>query len=154
MIMPFSINNISDDSKKIELVYRNLNKFQIEKERNDITNQDILKFLDGIDPSDITINHFDNDLCLIVEGSGDVTIGGCFYNWLENEFSLDMIEFADGTQWDRARIQDWLDRTGNGDDELTETDVVDLLKRLACDNRYYVGAADETHEGEFWRDAA
>ncbi|MGD9169494.1 MAG: hypothetical protein PVI97_05460 [Candidatus Thiodiazotropha sp.] len=65
--MPFTINNISDDSDKIEPFYRNLGNAHIEKERNIIANQDNLQFLDGIAPSDVTINRFDNDLCLSVE---------------------------------------------------------------------------------------
>ncbi|MFC1385690.1 MAG: calcium-binding protein, partial [gamma proteobacterium symbiont of Clathrolucina costata] len=113
----------------------------------DTGNQDTLQFLDGIDPSDVTINRYANDLCLTVQGSGDVIVAGYFSNWPEIEFSLDVIEFDDGSQWDSATIQDWMDRTGNGDDDLTGTDVADLLEGRAGDDRLHGGAGDDTLTG-------
>ncbi|MEW8073547.1 MAG: calcium-binding protein [Candidatus Thiodiazotropha sp.] len=113
----------------------------------DTGHQDTLQFLDGIDPSDVTINRYANDLCLTVQGSGDVIVAGYFSNWPEIEFSLDVIEFDDGSQWDSATIQDWMDRTGNGDDDLTGTDVADLLEGRAGDDRLHGGAGDDTLTG-------
>lgn len=119
----------------------------------DTGNQDTLQFFEGINPSDVTINRYANDLCLTVQGSGDVTVAGYFFNWPEVEFSLDAIEFADGSQWDSTTIQDWMDRTGNGDDNLTGTDAADLLEGRAGDDGLHGGAGNDTLSGGDGSDA-
>ncbi|MEW8203416.1 MAG: calcium-binding protein [Candidatus Thiodiazotropha endolucinida] len=119
----------------------------------DTGNQDTLQFFEGINPSDVTINRYANDLCLTVQGSGDVTVAGYFFNWPEVEFSLDAIEFADGSQWDSTTIQDWMDWTGNGDDNLTGTDAADLLEGRAGDDGLHGGAGNDTLSGGDGSDA-
>ncbi|MCU7918440.1 MAG: hypothetical protein KZQ95_08800 [Candidatus Thiodiazotropha sp. (ex Epidulcina cf. delphinae)] len=109
--------------------------------------RDVLAFLAGIDPSEVTMSRVADDLLLTLAGSGEVIRVSYFFNGFENGSGLDAITFADGTQWDRTRIQAWMDQTGNGDDTLTGTVDADVLEGHGGDDQLHGGEGNDTLSG-------
>src|SRR5690606_13380112 len=62
---------------------------------------DVLQFLEGIDPSDVRATRSSNNLLLTVQSTGEViTVSSYFHNDGAGGYALNAIEFADGTVWD------------------------------------------------------
>ena len=65
------------------------------------TGMDVLRFLAGIDASDVTASRHRNDLRLTIGSTGEViTVSSYFRGDGAGGYALDAIEFADGTVWD------------------------------------------------------
>ncbi len=114
----------------------------------DLNSIDVLQFASGIDPSDITMSRAGYDLLLTVVDSGDVIVlSNQFSQRVGSDYELDAIEFSDGTQWDRATINEWLQQTGNGDDVLVGTVDADVLNGNAGDDELSGREGDDLLNG-------
>ncbi|MCG8015397.1 MAG: hypothetical protein JAY97_04205 [Candidatus Thiodiazotropha sp. 'RUGA'] len=112
----------------------------------DPASEDVLQFLAGIQPSDVTLSREIDDLVLTIQGdnAGSVTIRHYFANFEESENAFTAIEFSDGTRWDRAWISNWLDETGGGNDVISGTNEADVLEGHAGDDQLRGSAGDDT----------
>ncbi|MCG8066906.1 MAG: hypothetical protein JAY84_03520, partial [Candidatus Thiodiazotropha taylori] len=112
----------------------------------DPASEDVLQFLAGIQPSDVTLSREIDDLVLTIQGdnAGSVTIRHYFANFEESENAFTAIEFSDGTRWDRAWISNWLDETGGGNDAITGSNEADVLEGYAGDDQLRGSAGDDT----------
>ncbi|MDD2362203.1 MAG: calcium-binding protein, partial [Oscillospiraceae bacterium] len=73
----------------------------------DITagNIDTIRFGDGIDPSDITINRVGSNMEITVAGQTDKLIIQSFFSYEDNSFKIERFEFSDSTVWDAETIR-------------------------------------------------
>ncbi|MCG8015399.1 MAG: hypothetical protein JAY97_04215 [Candidatus Thiodiazotropha sp. 'RUGA'] len=112
----------------------------------DPASEDVLQFLAGIQPSDVTLSREIDDLVLTIQGdnAGSVTIRHYFANFEESENAFTAIEFSDGTRWDRAWISNWLDETGSGNDVITGSNEANVLEGYAGDDQLRGSAGDDT----------
>jgi Ca2+-binding RTX toxin-like protein len=109
--------------------------------------QDVLALQEGISVEDVMLSRVERDLVLSIgDGEGSIIVSS-FFGRTENSFSLDAIEFADGTRWDGAWFTEWVAQTGNGDDDLTGTESADLVEGGAGDDSIHGGAGDDTLHG-------
>ncbi|MCM8921806.1 MAG: hypothetical protein LC540_17340 [Candidatus Thiodiazotropha sp.] len=108
--------------------------------------RDVLRFLEGVDPGDISISRTDYDLHLALAGSGEVvTVTGYFVEegggW---PYALDAILFTDGTSWD---IETVVARTLLGtaeDDTIFGYVGADVIDGLAGNDTLVGGEGDDT----------
>ena len=87
---------------------------------------DVLRFLEGINPDDVRARRDDDDLCLTIQSTGEtIKVEQYFSDSPYSSYTLDAIEFADGTTWD-----------------------VDTIKNMVQqnDSRSFVSAAQQTPE--------
>ncbi|MCG7867205.1 MAG: hypothetical protein JAY74_12655 [Candidatus Thiodiazotropha taylori] len=112
----------------------------------DQASEDVLQFLAGIQPSDVTLSREIDDLVLTIQGDhvGSVTVRHYFANFDDSENAFTAIEFSDGTRWDRAWISNWLDETGGGNDVISGTNEADVLEGYAGDDQLSGSAGDDT----------
>ncbi|MEW8350914.1 MAG: calcium-binding protein [Candidatus Thiodiazotropha taylori] len=112
----------------------------------DQASEDVLQFLAGIQPSDVTLSREIDDLVLTIQGDhvGSVTVRHYFANFDDSENAFTAIEFSDGTRWDRAWISNWLDETGGGNDVISGTNEADVLEGYAGDDQLRGSAGDDT----------
>jgi len=88
---------------------------------------DVLKFASGINPSDVLVRRSGDDLQLTVQSTGEVIKVNLHYFW-SNAYTLHAIEFADGTTWDTALIQQMLLQGSTANDNITgyaSDDIID-----------------------------
>ncbi|MCU7869288.1 MAG: hypothetical protein KZQ98_12250 [Candidatus Thiodiazotropha sp. (ex Lucinoma borealis)] len=109
---------------------------------------DVLQFLAGIEPSDVSVNRSDDNLHLTLQDSGEViTVLNYFLDGGESHYRLDVIEFADGTQWDQATVMAWIHENGDGDDLIEGTDGDDTLDGRGGHDRLNGAAGNDTLSG-------
>jgi Ca2+-binding RTX toxin-like protein len=107
--------------------------------------RDVLQFLQGIDPSEVSVNRLDNDLIINVEDNA-IRVN-FFFGLLEPGNGLDAIEFADGTQWDQTTIIEMIQEVGDGEDLLTGTEEADILDGHASNDVLHGGGGDDQLSG-------
>src|SRR5690606_11409195 len=77
--------------------------------------RDVLHFLESINPADITVKRDSNNLLVTIKDTGKViTVGSNFYDDSTSLYSLDAIEFTDGTVWDHIMIKQMVLQTTSG----------------------------------------
>jgi Ca2+-binding RTX toxin-like protein len=114
---------------------------------SDLEGLDVLEFLEGIDPTEVSISRLDEDLLLSIESSGEViTIGGFFYA-VENGMGVDNIEFANGTVWDQTTIMGRIRQAGDDDDVMMGTEGADTLDGRAGDDVLHGREGDDLLSG-------
>jgi Ca2+-binding RTX toxin-like protein len=87
---------------------------------------DVLRFLDGIAPSDVIVKRSGDHLYLTIRGTTDwVYIDNYFYNEGNNLYHLDAIQFADGSQWVMEDLKAMV---------LVETDSDDVIEGYVSDD--------------------
>ncbi|MDR4515561.1 calcium-binding protein [Nitrosomonas sp.] len=80
---------------------------------------DVLRFMDGITPADVTISRNTHDLYLTVSSTGEkIRAVNYFYLDADNTYALDAIEFSDGTSWDIATVKQLALTGTTGDDTM------------------------------------
>ncbi|MCU7840567.1 MAG: hypothetical protein KZQ94_14455, partial [Candidatus Thiodiazotropha sp. (ex Troendleina suluensis)] len=125
---------------------------------------DVLRFLEGIRPEDVSVIRDRTNLVLTVN-RGVITVVSYFQNQGVNDDALNAIEFADGTSWGYDDVMSHLtlgtqyanelygDFTDDqldglaGDDTLYGAGGGDLLSGSAGDDRLYGEAGADTLEG-------
>jgi Ca2+-binding RTX toxin-like protein len=90
---------------------------------------DVIEFREGIVPDDIEVTRSYFDLVLKISGSTDqITISSFLDGAGLTGYAVDLIRFADGTEWTVAQIMAWLNKPTPGDDYVLGTaddDVID-----------------------------
>ncbi|MEW8227865.1 MAG: calcium-binding protein [Candidatus Thiodiazotropha endolucinida] len=116
--------------------------------------RDVLRFLEGIAPSDLVVRRVANALVLdIAERAESVTVVNFFQDDGMSGDSLDAILFADGTEWDLDHILAQVQVATAGDDRLYGYAGDDILDGLQG-NDYLVGyAGDDVLMGGEGRDS-
>jgi len=110
---------------------------------------DVLRFGAGIGPEDIVVMRDDWSIYLALRGSDDVAV---LDGWFSSpEGRIERVEFADGTVWEGASLEDRLQAPGlllkgtAGDDVLAGGDGDDLLAGGAGSDRLAGGAGSDTY---------
>ncbi|MEZ5614543.1 MAG: calcium-binding protein [Rhodocyclaceae bacterium] len=110
---------------------------------------DVLRFAAGIGPEDIVVMRDDWSIYLALRGSDDVAV---LDGWFSSpEGRIERVEFADGTVWEGASLEDRLQAPGlllkgtAGDDVLAGGDGDDLLAGGAGSDRLAGGAGSDTY---------
>jgi Ca2+-binding RTX toxin-like protein len=116
----------------------------INNEDNDQLSRDVLQIQQGITPEEIVVSRSTDDLLLTLAGSGEtITVYNYFLDGGNSEYVLDLIEFADSTQWDIDYIKAQVGRGTDGDDTLNGYTDADTLAGLAGNDTLHGGAGDD-----------
>ncbi|SFN07148.1 calcium-binding protein [Nitrosomonas communis] len=118
---------------------------------------DVLRFMEGINPGDVTVTRDSSNLYLTLTSTGEkITISSYFYQDAANAYVLDAIEFSDGTSWDVAAVKQKALQGTIGADNLTgfaTNDTIDglegndSLNGAAGNDTLLGGAANDTLTG-------
>ncbi|MDX2300839.1 MAG: calcium-binding protein [Xanthomonadaceae bacterium] len=109
---------------------------------------DVLRFLEGVAPTDVTARRSGNDLLLTVGATGEVvTVSTYFYNDGAGGYALDAIEFADGTSWDVATVKAKMLVGSAGNDTMTGFATDDAMDGAAGDDTIRGAAGNDTVSG-------
>ena len=147
--------NVGDDSY---LFGRGDGTTTINNNDADVDRRDVLRFLAGINPSDVIISRAtdSDDLLLTVHSSDDstdeiITVVRFFAeNQLNGQYELNAVEFSDGTVWD-ANILKSIVKSGatHAGEKITGTDKNDIIYGLGGNDDIRGGAGDDQlHGGE------
>ena len=99
----------------------------------DAVNTDIIRFAEGITPADITVSrtfrndnyHYKPDLCFYINGTEDRLIVN---SWFSSEYArVERVEFADGTVWDTALLEETIFFGTEQDDYLEGGSLKDVF---------------------------
>jgi Ca2+-binding RTX toxin-like protein len=96
---------------------------------------DVLRFMEGISPGDVTAIRNLNSLDLTVQMTGEVvSIYNYFYEDAASTYLIDAIEFVDGTSWDLSTIRQMVIQPTVGNDNLTGFETDDTIDGLSGDD--------------------
>ena len=112
---------------------------------------DVLRFLDGINPGDVKVTRSSNNLLLTISGSGEVITVSNFFS--SDNYALNAVAFADGTLWDMAAINTLALGASEGDDNITGYAGADTLNALGGDDTLRGGGGNDTLSGGDGRDS-
>ena len=119
--------------------------------------QDVLHFDASIIPSDVLATRSGNSLKLTVQStSEEITVSSYFFG---DEYTLNAIEFSDGTSWDVATVYQMTQQGTAGNDNITGNETVDdtidglggndILSGVGGNDTLYGSAGNDTlHGGE------
>ena len=106
---------------------------------------DVLRFLEGIDPSDVRVSRFYRDLLLTLQSTGEVTtVWGFFYG---SDYELDAVEFADGTRWDTDTLKTKAMMITEHNDYIVGSDTDENFDGLGGDDYLYGNSGNDTLSG-------
>src|SRR5690606_3433819 len=109
---------------------------------------DVLQFLEGIDPSDVRATRSSNNLLLTVQSTGEViTVSSYFHNDGAGGYALNAIEFADGTVWNYDDVKIMSSGGTAGADTLYGAAEDDYLNGLGGNDTLYGAAGNDTLNG-------
>ncbi|MES9991035.1 MAG: calcium-binding protein [Candidatus Thiodiazotropha sp.] len=114
---------------------------------NVIGRQDVLRFLDGVSAVEVTATRLDYNLILSHTGSGETITVTDYFVGDGVGYSLDLIEFADGVQWDVDQIKTQVQQGTDGDDNLYGYAEADTLDGLAGNDTLYGMNGDDILSG-------
>ncbi|WP_417544871.1 calcium-binding protein [Marinobacter sp.] len=120
-----------------------INNYDTGAERNDV-----LRFLGGVDPSDVRATRSSDNLLLTVQSTGEViTVQSYFNDDGTGGYALDAIEFADGTVWDIDTVKDLVQQSTEGADQLYGYAGEDILGGAGGNDTLYGAAGDDVLSG-------
>lgn len=97
--------------------------------RYDNADFDTIEMAADVLPSDILVSRQNNDLVLTISGTEDVlTIRNWYYS---PDYRVDQVVFNNGTIWDIAQLEAFINQATAGDDIITGTASADVLDGLA-----------------------
>ena len=109
---------------------------------------DVLRLLDGVDPSDVKATRSSTNLLLTVQGTGEViTVQSYFNGDATGGYALNAIEFADGTTWDIGTVKELVQQGTEGTDRLYGYADADILAGMGGDDTIYGAAGDDVLNG-------
>jgi Ca2+-binding RTX toxin-like protein len=116
---------------------------------------DTLRFIGGIEASDVTVTRSSSNLLLTLQSSSDVVTVGNFF-WGQG-YELSQVAFADGTVWDAATLHqivktptegdDYYLSGSEGDDTISGLGGDDGISGLEGNDRLFGDAGDDTLSG-------
>lgn len=125
--------------------------------------RDVLRFGEGINPSDIKAVRGGDSLFLLSEdGSEAVNLMHFFYtpspvidhgSSYENYFEIEAVEFADGTVWDTNTLKIMASENSEGDDYLYGDENDNVIDGLGGNDLINGGAGNDTLSGGEGSDA-
>jgi Ca2+-binding RTX toxin-like protein len=107
--------------------------------------RDVLRLGAGVRTDDVLLRGSGPDLVMSIRGTNDVLT--IYYAISYESYGLRVIEFADGTVWDAARITGVLAVATNGSDTMTGLWTSDTLSGLAGDDSIVGGNGNDTLDG-------
>ena len=109
---------------------------------------DVLRFMEGIAPSDVSVTRLDDDLRLTLQSTGEViTVLSYFVGDGAGGYALNSIEFADGTHASIDTIKALVLQGTAGDDTLYGYATDDTLYGGAGNDTLYGGAGHDILKG-------
>ncbi|AUZ84679.1 calcium-binding protein [Methylophaga nitratireducenticrescens] len=109
---------------------------------------DVLRFLEGIDPIDVHATRSSTDLLLTIQSTGEIiTVQSYFHNDGDGGYALNAIEFADGTAWNLDAVKDLVQQGSEGTDVLYGYAEKDTLDGLGGNDTLYGAAGNDTLNG-------
>jgi Ca2+-binding RTX toxin-like protein len=111
--------------------------------------QDVIRVANGIAPTDVTLDKpLESVVRLSIKGTNDqISFGGPIGGTALKQWSIDHIEFADGTTWNHQDITAMLSRTSDGDDTVMGADMDDVLHGMGGNDKVYGSYGNDTLEG-------
>ncbi|MCP4186990.1 MAG: calcium-binding protein, partial [Gammaproteobacteria bacterium] len=106
---------------------------------------DVLQFLDGVAPADVTATRISDNLLLTLSSTGEVIAVTNYFN--SSNYELNAIEFSDGTVWDTAVVNGLVLGATDGADNITGSDGDDTLDSLGGNDYLYGGNGNDTLSG-------
>ncbi|UJP04803.1 MAG: hypothetical protein LZF61_08045, partial [Nitrosomonas sp.] len=96
--------------------------------------RDVLRFMDDIKPTGVAVRRDSNNLLLTIKSTGKViTVANHFYDD-SGLYTLDAVEFSDGTIWDNTQIRQMVIQATAGNDNLTGFSSNDAIDGLGGDD--------------------
>ncbi|SDY86879.1 calcium-binding protein, partial [Nitrosomonas sp. Nm33] len=93
---------------------------------------DVLRFMEGINPGDVTVTGDTSNLYLTLQSTGEkTTVSNYFYQDAASAYVLDAIEFSDGTSWDVTTVKQKVLQGTTGVDNITGFASNDTIDGLA-----------------------
>jgi Ca2+-binding RTX toxin-like protein len=109
---------------------------------------DVLRFLGGIESSDVRATRSSDNLLLTVQSTGEViTVQSYFNDDGAGGYALDAIEFADSTVWDAGTVKDLVQQSTEGADQLYGYAGEDTLGGAGGNDTLYGAAGDDVLGG-------
>jgi Ca2+-binding RTX toxin-like protein len=106
---------------------------------------DVLRFLEGVDPGDVWATRYSTNLLLTLQSTGEVITVQSFFSG--SRYELNAIEFADGTVWDIGTVKDLVTQGTEGVDWLYGYAGADTLDGLGGNDYLYGADGNDTLPG-------
>lgn len=118
------------------------------------TDVDILRFAPGVNPGDITLTRSVYDLLVTHPSSGGrVTVYNHFYPATsQGDYAIERIEFADGTVWSAAAIDQMFLTATSSPETLYGSEGADAINGLGGDDSIYGMGGNDTLAGNAGND--
>ncbi|GKS69222.1 hypothetical protein W03_12260 [Nitrosomonas sp. PY1] len=108
---------------------------------------DVLRFGAGISPANVLATRSGSDLKLTLQSTGEViTVQYYFYSG-GTQYTLNAVEFADGTSWNVATLTAMVLQGTSGADTLTGFATNDIINGLGGNDTLYGGDGDDSLNG-------
>ena len=119
--------------------------FELEEWDDNPSNLDAIRFNDDVAPFDLTVYRDNYDLCLSINGTEDLLT---VKQWFLTEYArIERVEFADGTVWDEARLEETPILGTELDDYLVGRDLKDVLEGKAGNDTLIGRFGDDILDG-------
>ncbi|WP_297324080.1 calcium-binding protein [Nitrosomonas sp.] len=106
---------------------------------------DVLRFMAGINPADITVTRDTSNLFLTLKNTGEkITVVSYFYQDATTPYVLDTIEFSDGTSWNATTLKTMILTGTAGNDTLYGFASDDTMSGLGGDDALNGGEGNDT----------
>ena len=106
---------------------------------------DVLRFLEGVEPSDVRATRSSTNLLLTVQSSGEVITVSSFFSG--SNYELNAVEFADGTVWDTDALKTLVLGATDGADTITGYDSADTIDAQGGNDTLYGADGNDTLSG-------
>ncbi|WP_425806719.1 calcium-binding protein [Desulfitobacterium sp. Sab5] len=111
-----------------------------------VGNVDVLRFLEGVNPSDITLKRNSSNLEVYITSTSDKLV---ISNYFSNDaYKIEQIRFHDGTLWDSAAIKQIVLTGSTGNDVFYGYEDNDSISGLDGSDTLYGNSGDDTLSGD------
>ncbi len=116
--------------------------------------QDVLRFMAGIDPTDVSVRRDSNNLLLTIKNTGKViNVTNHFYEDDNGIYALDIVEFNDGTLWNGVMIKQMVMQSTAGNDNIIGFASDDTVDGLGGDDILLGVGGNDTLSGNTGNDS-
>jgi len=115
-------------------------------------NQDTLRFLEGIEVSDVRATRSGDDLHFTLQSTGEVITVELFFSPLTSDYELASIAFFDGTVWDVDTLKALVMVPTDGDDNITGYATDETIHGLGGNDTLIGGGGDDSVFGDTGND--